>query len=308
MPGKSAHVPVRSGAHPWPALIALAVAMSVSACGGGEANVSAGQPATPATGEHGGGHSPGTGDMPDMGGASGGDDRTDSVAGYRLVSDVGELAASRASSYRFTILGPDGSAVTKFEPEQTKLLHFYVIRSDLAGFQHVHPTMATDGQWTASLEPLEPGGYRAYASFTAIPVGGDKATLVLGKPFAVPGPAEMAALPDPTGQTTVDGYTLRIDGTPMAGRDSEVTLTVHKDGQPVTDLKPYLQTYAHVTAFHADDLAFAHLHPRGTAAGAGGGPTLAFDAILPEPGLWRLFVQFQTDGQLHTAPITLAVG
>ncbi|HZE01023.1 MAG TPA: hypothetical protein VE155_04575 [Pseudonocardiaceae bacterium] len=30
---------------------------------------------------------------------------------------------------------------------------------------------------------------------------------------------------------------------------------------PVTDLQPYLDTYAHLTAFHGGDLAFADLHP-----------------------------------------------
>ena len=92
----------------------------------------------------------------------------------------------------------------------------------------------------------------------------------------------------------------------MAGSDSELKLTFSRDGKAVTDLQPYLDTYAHVTAIHQGDLAFAHLHPDGTATGASGGPALTLHADLPEAGNYRVFIQFQTDGILHTAPITLA--
>jgi hypothetical protein len=60
-----------------------------------------------------------------------------------------------------------------------------------------------------------------------------------------------------------------------------------------------------VTAVHAGDLAFAHLHPEGTVSGDHGGPTLTVHARLPEPGNYRMFIQFQTDGTLHTAALTV---
>jgi hypothetical protein len=59
---------------------------------------------------------------------------------------------------------------------------------------------------------------------------------------------------------------------------------------------------------HDNDLAFAHLHPRGTVNGDHGGPVLLFEAMLPKGGNWRLFVQFQTADALHTAAVTLPVG
>jgi hypothetical protein len=60
-----------------------------------------------------------------------------------------------------------------------------------------------------------------------------------------------------------------------------------------------------VTAVHAGDLAFAHLRPEGTVSGDHGGPTLTVHARLPEPGNYRMFIQFQTDGTLHTAALTV---
>jgi hypothetical protein len=45
----------------------------------------------------------------------------------------------------------------------------------------------------------------------------------------------------------------------------------------------------------------------GAASGAHGGPDLSFQAELSESGDYRLFLQFQSRGQLHTAAIVLHV-
>ncbi|MGH3671653.1 MAG: hypothetical protein ACRDSH_13630, partial [Pseudonocardiaceae bacterium] len=149
--------------------------------------------------------------------------------------------------------------------------------------------------------------YRAYPQFIAHPAGAQPVPLVLGTAFTVPGPSAPAhPLPVPTPSTQVDGYTLTLDGHAAAGAEGELTVTVTKAGQPVTDLQPYLDTYAHLTAFHEGDLAFAHLHPTGAVNGDHGGPRLSFHATLPEPGRYRMFLQFRTGGTLHTAAITLA--
>lgn len=209
-----------------------------------------------------------------------------------------------AAPITFTIT-KDGTAVSEFTPEQTQDLHFYMIRSDLTGFEHVHPTMAADGTWTAPTTPHTPGAYRVYTQFTPT-ADEESGALVLSTPLTLPGAAAPdAPLPAPAASTSVDGYDLEVTGMLMAGGDSTLTITITKDGAPVTTIEPYLESYAHVTAIRAGDLALAHLHPNGGAVTTPGGPTLSVDAHLSEPGDYRLFIQFQTDGVLHTAPITL---
>ncbi|MFI8081518.1 hypothetical protein ACIF6L_12085 [Kitasatospora sp. NPDC086009] len=225
--------------------------------------------------------------------------------GYRLDLSSAELPAGRATACSFTITGPDGGPVTDFAEHQSKKLHFYAIRSDLTGFQHLHPTMAADGTWTADLSALAPGDWRLYTSF--LPNTGPRAgELVLSRTVTVPGAAPAVPLPAPAGSTTVDGYTVDLRSEPMAGAH-RLTATVSRDGRPVTDLQPYLDSYAHLTAFHQGDRALAHLHPTGRVDGEHGGPTLTFMALLGAPGNWRVFLQFQTAGQLHTAELTLNV-
>ncbi|MFC1415891.1 hypothetical protein [Streptacidiphilus cavernicola] len=245
--------------------------------------------------------------MSGMGAMSTGDGLAATSNGYTLTSTTTTLPAGKASGYRFTITGPDGKPVTGFTVDQTKKLHFYAIRSDLTGFQHVHPTMASDGTWTAPLAALTAGTWRLFATFTPDTGAGKGTNYVLSRTVTVPGMPMDTALPAASTSTTVDGYTVTLTGDLMAGMAHPLTVTVTRGGKPVTDLQPYLDTYAHLTAFHAEDSAFAHLHPTTAVTSDHGGPTLAFHAELAKPGSWRLFLQFQTAGQLHTTAITVHV-
>ncbi|MFC7483297.1 hypothetical protein ACFQX7_29400 [Luedemannella flava] len=235
------------------------------------------------------------------------DGRSATAAGFTLRLAQRSTAPGTATSLRFQITDGYGTAVTRFAVDQTEMMHFYVVRSDLTGFQHLHPEMAPDGTWSVTLPPLEPGTWRAYTSFIA-DQGGEQTAVVLGDTITVPGEAVTHRLPAPARSTTVDGYTITVRGDLRARMSSELTATVTRGGIPVTDLEPYLQTYAHVTAFREGDLAFAHLHPHGDATGGHGGPHLNFDTMFPRSGNWRLYVQFQTHGTLHAAAITLRVG
>ncbi|MFE4424562.1 hypothetical protein [Streptomyces sp. NPDC056817] len=248
------------------------------------------------------------GDMPGMDHMAVGNGLSDTKDGYRLTSKDATLPSGKQAAYQFTVAGPDGKPVTDFALDQTKRMHFYAIRSDLTGFQHLHPTMAADGIWSADLASLTPGSWRMFASFTPAGGPGKGKDFVLSRTLIAPGNATKTPLPAPAGSTQVDGYTITVKGESMVGMAHPLTVSVAKDGKPVTDLQPYLNTYAHLTAFHEGDATFAHLHPTTEVTGDHGGPDLNFHAELPTSGNWRLFLQFQTGGTLHTAALTLRVG
>lgn len=162
--------------------------------------------------------------------------------------------------------------------------------------------MAADGTWSVKVTAVDPGKYRVH---TQILPGTETDPIVLSVPVAVPGEAKSQPLPPASKSTNIDGCTVSLDGQPTNG--GELTLSFIKGGKPVTDLQPYLETYAHVTAFHEGDMAFAHLHPSNEVSGSGGGTDLGFMVDVPEPGTYRLFIRFMTGGKLHTASITTTV-
>ncbi|MEU4555808.1 hypothetical protein EV382_5642 [Micromonospora violae] len=228
--------------------------------------------------------------------------------GGLLVSERGhtlEQVAAPAGEFAFRIAGPDGRPVTRYEVAHDRQMHLIVARRDLSGFRHVHPDLGPDGTWRVDTPLAGPGQWRAFADFT--PAGGDP--LTLGVDVTVPGELTERPLPAPATSTTVDGYTVTLAGAPQPGRTSPLTLTVSRDGQPVTDLEPYLGAYGHLVALRRGDLAYLHVHPDGT-PGDGRtppGPAVTFLADVPSNGSYRLYLDFQHGGRVHTAEFTVVV-
>jgi hypothetical protein len=249
---------------------------------------------------HGGGHGDDAGRHEGSGGH---------LPGGLLVSDRGYTlipTTAAPGEFAFRVVGPDGRTVTAYDLEHDKRMHLIVARRDLSGFRHVHPDMAADGTWHVASPLGEPGSWRAFADFK--PTGAEP--LTLGVDVAVPGAFIPRPLPERNATATVDGYTVALDGTLEPGRTSTLTLTVSRDGVPVTDLQPYLGAYGHLVALRDGDLAYLHVHPDGTPGDGrtAAGPQITFYAEVPSNGAYRLFLDFQHRGVVRTAEFTAVAG
>ncbi|MDQ8706136.1 hypothetical protein RCO28_27240 [Streptomyces sp. LHD-70] len=222
--------------------------------------------------------------------------------GYTLELDSTILTAG-VQPISFRVTGPDGQAVTEFVPEHEKELHFIAVRRDTAGFQHVHPVRDEKGTWSVELA-LEPGDWRLFADVH--PVGHD-GTMTLGIDVAVAGPYDPRPLPEATGIAQIGEYTVALDGELVPGVASALTLTVSRTGRPVTDLQPYLAAYGHLVALRVGDLGYLHVHPEGGPSDGttAPGPEIAFMAVAPSAGTYRLYLDFQHDDAVRTAEFTV---
>lgn len=229
-----------------------------------------------------------------------------SAAGYSFVPAVTTLERRGDATFRFAIVGPTGRPLTAYEPVHTKDLHLIVVRRDLSGFQHVHPTRDAAGTWSVPLDLSRAGTYRAYADFQP---AGRASSLTLGVDLQVPGRFDVVALPAPKVTATVDGFDVTLRGTPVAGTASDLTFTVERDGEPVKDLDPYLGAFGHLVSLRTGDLAYLHTHPLADAQpGKLGGPEVTFMTEFATAGTYRLFLDFSVGGTVRTAEFTLAVG
>ena len=220
-----------------------------------------------------------------------------SRGGYTLTPTDPTLTPATPDTFSFVITGPDGAPVTAYDVEHDKRMHLIVVRRDTTDFAHLHPEMAPDGTWSVPLTTASAGSYRAFADFT--PTGGEATTL--GVDLVAPGVFEpVTHAPSRTAQ--VDGYTVELAGDLVAGQASPVTLSVSRDGVPVTDLQPYLGANGHLVALRQGDLAYLHVHPEETATA---GPEIPFVAEVPTAGGYRLFLDFQHDGVVRTAEFTV---
>ncbi|MEV0903034.1 hypothetical protein [Actinoplanes sp. NPDC049802] len=213
--------------------------------------------------------------------------------GYRLSPATTRLAVGAEQPLAFQVLGPDGKPVTDYTENHDKDLHLIVVRRDMSGYQHVHPALGTDGTWSVPFRVDTPGQYRVLADFQ--PSTAPEA-MTLGFDVPAPGDYQPVALPAPAVTAEVDGYTVTLDGDLRTGA---LGFTVSRDGRPVTDLEPYLGALGHLVVLREGDLAYLHVHPASEDA-------LAFQAEVPSPGVYRLYLDFQHAGKVRTAEFTAA--
>lgn len=188
----------------------------------------------------------------------------------------------------FRVLDAGGEPVTEFEERHERELHLIAVGTgNLLDYAHLHPEMAADGTWSVDFPQQSGGTWRLYADTQ--PAGAEEQVLTadLDLPGASP---EATALPEPSPTTEVDGFTVEL-----AEVDGMLMFTVERDGRPA-ELQPYLGAAGHLVAIEADDLDYLHTHPM-----EGLDQPVGFHLEFPEPGDYVLHLDFQVDGEVHTA-------
>jgi hypothetical protein len=209
--------------------------------------------------------------------------------GLRL--DLGSTTMERGepSELSFRVLGSEGDAVSDFDVAHEKRMHLIVVRRDMTGFQHLHPTLDGDGTWRTPLTLTEAGSYRVFADFER-----DGTPRTLAGDLNVDGPYDARPLPAPaTTAKTGDGYEVRL-----SENDGKLTFTPMLKGEPVR-VEPYLGAGGHLVALREGDLGYMHVHPVGS-------DQPEFEVEFADAARYRLFVQFKHDGRVHTAAFTHA--
>lgn len=238
---------------------------------------------------------------------------------YRLGVETRPRAprAGETTELRFTIRHPDtGVVVRDFAVVHEKIFHLFVISHDLLDYQHIHPQRQADGSFTIDVMLARPGYYKLYADF--FPVGGTPQViprLLVTSDAAIDLAGSQARLvPDRVLRRSAGGLdvTLELPASGLvAGR--EETLRYHlrdaATGAPVGDVEPYLGAFGHALVMSEDTLHYVHAHPvEPLPAGVAqprGGPEIAFKALLPKPGRYRIWTQIQRAGALATVGFTI---
>jgi hypothetical protein len=86
---------------------------------------------------------------------------------------------------------------------------------------------------------------------------------------------------------------------PIAGAKTMLFFRI----QPGDGLEPLLGAWGHLLAASNDLIDTMHAHP----AIAGGGPQVQFNLFFPREATYRIWVQFQRQGQISTVQFTVPV-
>ena len=193
-----------------------------------------------------------------------------------------------------------GDAVRDFDVEHTKRMHLIVVRRDLTGFQHLHPTQAADGTWTVA------GAPRATPAPTACsPTSRTTATAHDARRRPARRrrrrPARRCRRPRPRRRATAATTCASTAAPPHAGDGGRRCASRSPATGGRSQTEPYLGAGGHLVALREGDLAFLHVHPTEDDGRSASRPT------FPTAGRYRLFLQFKADGRVHTAAFTQEV-
>lgn len=219
--------------------------------------------------------------------------------GYALELEKQTFTAFREMDLRFRVFGPDGQPVTRYDIVHERPLHLIVVRRDFAHYQHVHPTVGTDGSWAVKLDLPLGGIYRVFADFRT-----QGKSLTLGADIFIAGLFIPATERSVSSLAGAGKYQVSLSLPSVAKLAGELAFSVRREGQPVKDLVPHLGALGHLVALREGDMAFLHIHPIGV---VGAGPEIRFHAAFPSPGRYHLFLEFNHGGEVRRVSFTVNI-
>ncbi len=231
-------------------------------------------------------------------------------------SDTSKLQPNSPTAYSFSIINDLGEILHEFDTVHEKTMHLIVVRKDMNNFQHLHPVFQHTGLFTLSdLKLPSDGQYRIFADFTptASQMGADGEKLpvtvyqdVNVGDLAKYKPQSIGAIDE---VKTFQGYDIQITNDPQpitADSMNMVSFDIKKDGKPVTNLENYLGALGHSVVLREGTLDFIHAHPLTTSASRQTG-RVDFHVNFSTEGEYKLFTQFQHQGQLITSDFVVSV-
>ena len=207
--------------------------------------------------------------------------------------------AFRAPHLAITVRDPKtGKPVHDFELVHEKVMHLFVVSSDLQYFAHVHPQ---DGK--IDLELPKPGTYKLAADF--YPAGGTPQFVerfITTPGYEKPLSESLAHPPEDLAPKTGENLTVSLVMDPPEPVPGKKTLLFFKLS-PADGLEQYVGAWSHMLIASDDMVDMIHSHP----TIADGGPNLQFDIYFPRAATYRIWVQFQRLGKVNTVNFTVPV-
>jgi hypothetical protein len=218
-----------------------------------------------------------------------------------------------------------GRPVRTYDIDMTKLMHMIVVSDDLTDFQHVHPTLLSNGHFTIDLHLAKPAQtYHIYMD--GLPHGSGRNVFRFDVPAEPGTPTAIRYVHAAGSSVQVGPYTVLIDPTSVPiGEIAEISVRILKNGRPARDLHPYLGVMSHGVLIGTKDLAYMHVHGMTEAMldmssandcgdsvmmqmtpmppGLTIGNEFELEFLVPSTQDYNLWLQFVGGKTLYTAPL-----
>ncbi|MGJ1266769.1 hypothetical protein ACR78F_12890 [Sphingobacterium spiritivorum] len=211
-----------------------------------------------------------------------------------------QIIEANKPAYFVISVTEDGKNVP-LEVVHTMKMHLLVVNEELTWFDHIHPEKQADGTYYVSETFPSAGKYLFFIDYKPVGLPANVSMKLVG----VQG-RRLRQIPEQDIKlvSVVDGYTVTLlNGSDLRTNTGQsLQFSIEKDGKILNekDIETYLGANAHIVMISQADKDFLHIHPMSDHRF----PIYAETYIL-KSGLYRMWVQFKTDGKVHTADFTV---
>jgi hypothetical protein len=210
-------------------------------------------------------------------------------------------APGRMAVLQFFVRDPwKDRPVSGFNVVHQRFFHAFVVSEDLEFFEHGHPSFVADGVFQYPITLPKAGVFRVLGDYYpagATPQLTSDTIIVPGTP---PAPVQLTRdYADKTAKNLRVSFST-IPEQPVATARTQMRLSIDAKA----GLERYLGAWAHMLVASNDLIDMMHEHP----LLADGGPQMEFEVVFPRPGVYRVWIQLQSDNTVNTVHFDVPVG
>ena len=224
------------------------------------------------------------------------------AASFGVAATLGVLHYADANAVlQFVVRDPwKDRPVSGFNVVHERFFHAFVVSEDLEFFEHGHPSLVADGVVQYPITLPKAGVFRVLGDYYpagATPQLTSDTIIVPGTP---PAPVQLTRdYADKAAKNLRVSFST-IPEQPVATARTQMRLSIDTKA----GLERYLGAWAHMLVASNDLIDMMHEHP----LLADGGPQMEFEVVFPRPGVYRVWIQLQSDNTVNTVHFDVPVG
>jgi hypothetical protein len=224
------------------------------------------------------------------------------------LTTTGVITPNTSTTLQIDVQDENGNAIAQFDQFQEKMMHLIAISDDLKIFQHLHPVYKGNGRFEVETQFPQSGNYTLFSDYQ--PTGQAEQVSVLRTQVAGNNSpaAEVNWSRTKIFNETIVGFAPN-KATIRAGEDVILRFNLQdaNSHQPITNLQLYLGEKGHLVILRqSPELTrenYIHAHAvQNTPANQ-----IHFATSFPQPGRYKLWGQFNRNGEIITADFWVEV-
>ena len=219
-----------------------------------------------------------------------------------ILTTARAIAPNTPTTLHIDVQDQHGTAIAQFDQFQEQIMHLIAVSDDLQVFQHLHPTHKGNGRFEVKTQFPQAGNYTLFSDYQ--PTGQSEQVSVLKTQVTGEKPIETDVnwSRTKTFNQTIVGFA-PAQTTIRVGQDVILRFNLQDVAsyQPINDLQPYLGEKGHLVIVRQspeltrDNYIHAHAVPNTPAS------QVHFATRFPQPGRYKLWGQFNRNGEIITA-------